>query len=137
MLNYYIVVMKTLEDIIKLCKDEAGKIFVMDEKGDLQLVIMGVGEYQKVKSHQAESRKSEMPDPELVNREILKAQLSEVGGGQGAPLAAKGTPWYQATANPYISTPPPEIRSNGLPKQRDMREEVIDPSFDFDAPEEI
>jgi len=39
--------------------------------------------------------------------------------------------------NPYQPAPPPEIRSNGLPKQRDLREEVIDPSFDFDAPEEI
>ena len=118
--------MKTLEDIIKLCKDEAGKIFVMDEKGDLQLVIMGAGEYQRAKSHQAESRKSEIPDPEMVNREILKAQLSEDALIEKLP-----------TANPYRSSPPPEIRSNGLPKQRDMREEVIDPSFDFDAPEEI
>lgn len=72
--NEFVISMKTLEDIIKLCKDEAGKIFVMDEKGDLQLVIMGAGEYQRAKSHQAESRKSEIPDPEMVNREILKAQ---------------------------------------------------------------
>lgn len=129
--------MKTLEDIIKLCKEEQGKIFVMDEKGDIGLVIMGMAEYHRMKSAEVGMQNGRQPvDPEVVNREILKAQLAEGGASQGLPLATKGSPWQQS-GNPYRSAPPPEIRSNGLAKQRDMREEVIDPSFDFDAPEEI
>lgn len=129
--------MKTLEDIIKLCKDEAGKVFIMDEKGDLQLVIMGAAEYGRIKNQESRTKNEEMhlPEPEVVNREILKAQLANEGAAQGLPLGAKGSPWARS-ANSYQSAPP-EMRSNGLPKQRDMREEVIDPSFDFDAPEEI
>lgn len=130
--------MKTLEEIIRLCKDEAGKIFVMDEKGDLQLVIMGAGEYQKMKNAEFGMQNVKtLVDPEVVNREILKAQIAEAAGRGASSSADEGTPRQRGSASPYQVMPPPEIRSNGLPKQRDMREEVIDPSFDFDAPEEI
>ncbi len=132
--------MKTLEDIIKLCKDEAGKIFVMDEKGDLQLVIMGSAEYGRIKNQESriKNEQVQLPDPEVVNREILKAQLGEQQGRRASSAAAAEDALLQrARVNPYQPAPPPEIRSNGLPKQRDLREEVIDPSFDFDAPEEI
>ncbi len=120
--------MKTLEDIVKLCKQEAGKVFIMDEQGNVQLVLMGVEEYGKLKQKLPISnfQSPNVPDPAVVNEEILKAQLAEQALKVGTAPAAR---------NPYPSTFPPQIKTN-LPKH-DLREEVIDPSFDFDAPDDL
>lgn len=120
--------MKTLEDIINLCKDEAGKVFIMDTTGDVELVLMGVGEYEKLKNHELRimnqeakspmqvNQPAQLLDAEAANREILIAQLRE------------------QAANFVPSQPAPRVQVNPLARQ-DLREEVIDPSFNFDGPD--
>lgn len=114
--------MKTLQEIIELCKDEAGKVFIMDAVGDIKLVLMGVGEYEKLKNQESkpsaghESDHSQPLDTEAANREILIAQLRE------------------QAANFVPAQTPPRVQVNPLARQ-DLREEVIDPSFNFDGPD--
>lgn len=120
--------MKTLEEIIELCKDEAGKVFIMDAVGDVKLVLMGVGEYERIKKHESRSTNQEAEPPaqvdgpsqsldaEAANREILIAQLRE------------------QAANFVPAQTPPRVQVNPLARQ-DLREEVIDPSFNFDGPD--
>lgn len=123
--------MKTVEDIVKLCEGEQGKVFIMDATGDVKLVLMGVGEYERLKQPEARSTNIELrnqssagsasvqaPDPETVNKEILIAQLRE------------------QAANFVPNQSPPRVQVNPLARQ-DLREEVIDPSFNFDGPEEF
>lgn len=120
--------MKTVEDIVKLCEGEQGKVFIMDSTGDVKLVLMGVGEYEKLKNHESrimnqeakpskQAESSHQPlDAETVNKEILIAQLRE-----------------QAAS--FVPTPSsPRVEVNPLARQ-DLREEVIDPSFNFDGPD--
>ncbi len=96
------------KELIQLCEGDNSKIFVVDEAGDVKLVVMGAVEFQGLLMTQAEQ---EVIDTETINREILKAQLVEV---ETAPLAA--------------------VKVNQSP---DLRSEVIDPTFDFDSPEEV
>jgi hypothetical protein len=124
--------MKTLQEIIQMCKGEEGKIFVMDETGEMQLVIMGAGEYEQLKVRKV--YKVESADPEVVNKEIERAQLAEVAGGRGEPSAAEGSPLRMR--NPYPAAQPPRVATD-VPPKRDMREEVIDPSFNFDEGEDL
>lgn len=121
--------MKTLQEIVALCEGEAGKVFIMDGTGDVKLVLMGVGEYERLKQPEARNTKHETRseshfvapmqslDPEAVNKEILIAQLRE----QAANFAPNQSP--------------PRVQVNPLARQ-DLREEVIDPSFNFDSSEE-
>src|SRR5262245_29712906 len=91
--------MANLQDIIKLIGDDDGKAFIMDQDGEVKLVIMGVAEYQKMllgKLHKQHE------DVEEINRQITEAQLQD----------------GQAPAKP---------------ERLDLRSEVIDPNFDFDA----
>jgi hypothetical protein len=113
--------MANLQDILKLAKADGGKFFVMDEKGDVKLVIMGIDDYQSVLLNKLQKQ---VQDIESVNREITKAQLTEK------------------------EILVPDIVSSVLPKNlpaqsgngqtnhkfEDLREEVIDPSFDFEGP---
>ncbi len=120
--------MKTVEDIVKLCEDEQGKVFIMNAVGDIKLVLMGVGEYEKLKNHESGIMNQEVKSPmqmsqpiqsldaEAANREILIAQLRE------------------QAANFVPAQTPPRVQVNPLARQ-DLREEVIDPSFNFDGPD--
>ncbi|MBL8031304.1 MAG: hypothetical protein JNK33_03210 [Candidatus Doudnabacteria bacterium] len=133
--------MKTVEDIVKLCQDEQGKVFIMDATGDVKLVLMGVGEYERLKSTGTrDTRLDSGVDPrrkgqetsfeakpgvdapmsgldaEAANREILIAQLRE------------------QAANFVPAQTVPRVEVNPLARQ-DLREEVIDPSFNFDGPD--
>lgn len=120
--------MKTVEDIVKLCEDEQGKVFIMDATGDVKLVLMGVGEYEKLKNHESRimnqeakspmqvNQPAQLLDAEAANREILIAQLRE------------------QAANFVPAQTPPRVQVNPLARQ-DLREEVIDPSFNFDGPD--
>lgn len=58
-----------LQKLIQLAKADGGKFFVIDEKGNPVLVIMGVDEYEKVLLHKVEN---ELQDLEEVNREIAE-----------------------------------------------------------------
>lgn len=107
--------MASFNDIINLAKADGGKFFVIDEKGDVKLVIMNVEDYQKMLLGKLQKQ---ILDVEKINKEILQAQLTEEPITSSAPI--KG----------------PTLKSNGREHHRavDLREEVIDPSFDFEGP---
>lgn len=113
--------MANLQDIINLAKADGGKFFVIDEKGDAKLVILSVEDYQRLLLGKLHSRvKQQGLDIEKINREILKAQLQE----SDVPAAAAPK---SAFAGPSVQ------QRNPVPRV-DLRAEVIDPSFDFEAP---
>ncbi|PIR96443.1 MAG: hypothetical protein COT92_00975 [Candidatus Doudnabacteria bacterium CG10_big_fil_rev_8_21_14_0_10_42_18] len=105
--------MATLKDLIDLAKVDGGKFFVMDENGDAKLVIMGVEEYQKMLLGKL---KKQIMDVEKINQEILKAQLGD------EDLSVTNTPVKE------------EVIYEPIVPKIDLREEVIDPSFDFEGP---
>ncbi|MFA5991221.1 MAG: hypothetical protein WC794_03185 [Candidatus Doudnabacteria bacterium] len=111
--------MTNLQDILNLAKIDGGKFFVIDETGEAKLVILPMEEYQRLLLGKLQKQ---ILDVENINREILKAQLQEdrpaVPVPQQAPVAVKG---------PTVSHKPAFERV-------DLRAEVIDPSFDFEAP---
>lgn len=106
--------MTNLQDLINLAKADGGKFFVLDETGQARLVIMPVEEYQRLLLHKL---KKQVEDVENINREIIKAQLKEEVKPQ-VPVVNGQRKFSAAPA----------------PRMPDMREEVIDPSFDFEAP---
>ncbi len=106
--------MANLQDIINLSKVDGGKFFVIDESGDAKLVIMPVEEYQRLLLGKLQRQ---VMDVEKINKEIIKAQLSEEPEVPSAPK----------TKGPSVESYP-EISKN------DLRAEVIDPSFDFEGP---
>lgn len=143
--------MKTLKDIAQLLEGEQGKVFIMDAEGEIRLVLMGMQEYQSIKGQVMAQPQAPQPeqqvDPEAVNRRILEAQLAEQTRGadpsvwaeeavatKGSPFTAppreKGDPFGGARRNPHPAGPAPSVSSE--PKH-DLREEVIDPSFNFDS----
>src|SRR6185437_10953186 len=97
--------MANLQDIINLAKADGGKFFVIDEQGNPSLVIMSVEEYERILLGRVQQQ---VENIEEINREILKAQMQET-----APVA-----------QPIIKSRP----------SNDLRQEVIDPSFDFEGP---
>jgi hypothetical protein len=114
--------MATLQDIINLAKADGGKFFVIDESGDCKLVILQVEDYQRLLLGKLQKQvKQQAEDVEKINKEIIKAQLLETD----APLSEVQKP--PSPAGPVVQqrTPVPRV---------DLRAEVIDPSFDFEAP---
>lgn len=105
--------MSNLNDIINLAKADGGKFFVMDESGEAKLVIMGIEDYQKMLLGKLQKQ---VLDVEKVNREITKAQLQEAEVAAVPPVLA------------------PKVSERQVMPRFDMREEVIDPSFDFEGP---
>ncbi|HVY67461.1 MAG TPA: hypothetical protein VHA30_01000 [Patescibacteria group bacterium] len=106
--------MASFENIIKLAKTEGGKFFVMDETGDIKLVILPAGDYERLAKGGKPAAKSEPAiDAEKVNREILHAQLHDLEQEVAHPVSD------------FRSSQPPRV---------DLREEVIDPTFDFEGP---
>lgn len=103
--------MTSLKDIIELAKKDSGKFFVMDEAGEVKLVIMGIADFEKMMDRPQSPSKPSI-DIEEVNQKITKAQLSE-----------ESTP---VDLGPAVHIRRPRV---------DMRAEVIDPSFDFDLPQ--
>lgn len=130
--------MKTLKDIAKLLEGEQGKVFIMDAEGEIRLVLMGMQEYQSVKGQvlvRPPLASEQLVDPEAVNRHILEAQLAEQSKGADPAAWAEEAvrnAQFSVRANPYPAAPAPRV--NSQPKH-DLREEVIDPSFNFDSEE--
>jgi len=115
--------MANLQDLINLAKADGGKFFVLDEKGEVKLVILPVDDYQVLmEGRLAHKLKTVTEDVEKVNKEILRAQL------------------HDPEVQPVVEIPRskfagPTIAQNRTYAQRpDLREEVIDPSFDFEGP---
>ncbi len=102
------------KDLIKLCEGDNSKIFVVDEAGDVKLVVLGAEEFQNLLVGKLATQ---VEDIETINTEILKAQLKD----EIEPVAPAA----------------PVRGANGLFPQVDMRAEVIDPTFDFDGPETV
>lgn len=118
--------MGNLQDIISLAKADGGKFFVIDEGGDVKLVIMNVEDYQRMLLGKLQRQvKQQVEDVEKINREILKAQLQEP---EITPIVEHPKP----TRRPADFGPKVEFQSH-IPRQ-DLRAEVIDPSFDFEGP---
>src|ERR1700722_5299556 len=97
--------MASIKDIINLAKADGVKFFVIDEQGDPKLVIMGIEDYERMLIGKVAQQ---VEDIEQINREILRAQIQE------PPIA-----------------PAPTVRTR---VSNDLRQEVIDPSFDFEGP---
>lgn len=112
--------MSSLQDIIKIAKTEKGKFFVMDEKGEAKLVILPFEEYQKLLLGKL---KEQVQDVEKINEEITKAQIEsgQVNVERYLVSKPKVQENFRAFTQPKVET-------------ADLREEVIDPSFDFEAP---
>jgi hypothetical protein len=108
--------MASFQDIIKLIGSDDSKAFVMDESGEIKLVVMGVEEYQRMLLGKL---KSQIADVEEINRQILAAQLNDSDTANPASGAVGITAEQSSIAQ--------------KPKRVDMRSEVIDPNFDFDA----
>jgi hypothetical protein len=98
------------KDLINLTNGDNSKIFVVDDAGDVKLVVLGAEEFENLLVGKMEQAQV---DAEIVNREILHAQLGDV---ETKPL----------NGDAVIKAP-----------RVDLRSEVIDPTFDFDAPEEV
>lgn len=95
-------------------------MFVLDASGNVAIVMLSIEEYKRMASRPTKVE----ADPESVNRQIMKAQLEEDGGARGAPSAPEGYP----LRGPRVGQAPQPVPA---PKV-DLREEVIDPSFDFE-----
>lgn len=145
--------MKTVKEIMQLLEGEAAKAFIMDADGEVRLVLMPVGEYQKIKGvvpqKAAVVSADPIVDPEAVNQKILEARVTEqaqMGAvvewseeqqvAKGLPFATKGNP-FEGAGHPYAAGQPPRVHAPTTRTGKDLREEVIDPSFNFDGPEEI
>ena len=107
--------MSNLNDLINLAKADGGKFFVIDEQGDAKLVIMGLEEYQRLLLGKLQRQ---IVDVEKINNEILKAQLTE----------------DQPIIKPIVKGPTLTLDGREHHRPVDLREEVIDPSFDFEGP---
>jgi hypothetical protein len=111
--------MANLHDIINLAKADGGKFFVLDESGEVSAVILPIADYQKLLLGKLQKQ---VVDIENINSEILKAQLQEPE--EIVPEVEKPI------------RPPAQPRVYQAPRieRQDLRAEVIDPSFDFEAP---
>lgn len=104
--NSYTIDMANLQDIIKLVENDNGKVFVVGEDGEVKLVMLKPEEYQQLLLGKLQQG---IKDIEEINKEITQAQLNENIGVELADL------------------PPTK------PERVDLRSEVIDPNFNFDA----
>ena len=69
--------------LIELVKLENGKVFIMDETGEVQLVVMGIGEYHKLRASGDYLGLSEKVErltiqAEDLNRKVAEAQMDEL-----------------------------------------------------------
>lgn len=110
-----------IKELLKSLSDNNSKIFVVDTEGEVKMVIMNVEEYQNLLLGKL---KKQVEDVELVNQEIIKAQLTEESSAP-TPLrnaiSKRAQELFKAKPGPGNFQP-------------DLRSEVIDPSFDFEAP---
>ncbi len=64
----------SLQRLIELSKADGGKFFVLDEKGEPVLVIMGVEQYEQILLKKVSSQ---LEDIEEINRKIIDAQKTQ------------------------------------------------------------
>ncbi len=121
--------MSSLRDIINLCTEQDGKVFVVNDHGDVQFVLLSREKFEDLNG-KTKQKPVLLPDPEVVNKQILKAQLENLAEDITVlknDLPVKFT--NNILAKPEVIPEP----FNPKPPRVDLREEVIDPSFDFDS----
>ncbi len=119
--------MATLKDLINLAKADGGKFFVLGEDGEAKLVIMSVEEYQRLLLGKLQRQ---VEDVEKINQEIIREQLKDQPEGNQDSLV-RPLPLRQQSGHSPHAWGGQKARS--IPRV-DLREEVIDPSFDFEGP---
>ncbi|MEK7161410.1 MAG: hypothetical protein AAB729_01830 [Patescibacteria group bacterium] len=142
--------MNNLQDIINLAKIDGGKFFVIDETGEAKLVILPMEEYQRLLLGKLQKQ---IVDVENINREIIKAQLDEWKASGAQPRSERSSatgvnreilksqlqedrpvvPVPQQVHHTLAVKGPKVTHAPAFPRV-DLRAEVIDPSFDFEAP---
>ncbi len=120
--------MQSLQDILKLCQDEDGKVFILDHKGDLQLVILGAKHYQKLKGGVVTIAEDDTVDAEVINKQITQVQLNDEVEGASPRRLAQPT---AMTAGGPVSVKSVLQNWHKVPKAE--FQEVIDPSWDEDG----
>lgn len=123
--------MASIQDLINLAKADGGKFFVLDETGEAKLVILPLAEYQKLLLGKLQRQVNEV---ENINRKIIEAQLqeSEKSKVESEKILRPSAPKpVSQSINPSISNQNTQTTNH---TRVDLREEVIDPSFDFEGP---
>ena len=113
--------MSNLNDIINLAKADGGKFFVIDQDGEVKLVIMNVEDYQRLLLGKLQRQ---ILDVEKINREITMAQLQD----REIPSPLVEVPRPPKPVGPKVE------QAKQSPPSVDLRAEVIDPSFNFEGP---
>ena len=93
---------------------------MIGEDGEAKLVIMSIEEYQKLLLGKLQRQ---VEDVEKINKQIIEAQLKDVERSPSMPAPKPSRPRAAG----------PEHHRGAVPRV-DLREEVIDPSFDFEGP---
>jgi hypothetical protein len=129
-----------IKDLVNLAGEE-GKVVVLGDDGEVKGIFLVYNEYQKLAAIKPIRQEAPRPDPELINREILKAQLSDTVEVSNKNLETIEEP---TESDAVLSSPQPlgnllskraqEIFGekpfgNSTQPLYDMRSEVIDPSF--------
>ncbi len=122
--------MASIQDLINLAKADGGKFFVLDETGEAKLVILPLEEYQKLLLGKLQKQVNEV---ENINRKIIEAQLRDTTADQ--PISKLADQQISQSAHQPINKSVNQQVSQSTNHIRvDLREEVIDPSFDFEGP---
>lgn len=111
--------MANLQDIMNLAKADGGKFFVIDETGEAKLVILSLEDYQKLLLGKLQRQ---VLDIENINQMITKAQLQETVNLE------------PEIERPVKPSPAHRTYQPARIERQDLRAEVIDPSFDYEAP---
>ena len=96
--------MKKLEKIIKLAKEENGKVFVVDQNGDPQLVVMSIEEYEKLKSGDHFDRLSQKLESLAEQTESLNKQIIDIQKDETGDIESVDEELYTASEIPSFST---------------------------------
>lgn len=144
-LCYYAIM--TIQELLQLA-GEQGKVVVVDEQGELKAVLLSGQDYQKLSGDGP--TKTVEDETEVVNREILRAQLEEVMALPGivqpmeepieridsllarrAEDLFRSIPAADSAANPYTNFSPPDVNTIDDSSRRSSTEaEEIKPNFD-------
>lgn len=122
-----------IKDLLNIA-GEQGKVVIMDSEGEVSGVLMSLEEYRNLTDLQLKKPEPKL-DPEIINKEILNAQLSDT-----VELPTKNLEVIESPATSpsplgnLLSKRAEELFSEkpfgrGEQPAYDMRSEVIDPNF--------
>ncbi len=124
-----------------------GKILIAGEDGEVKGVFLSFDEYQKISGFAGKKIQPTGPDPEVINREILKAQLTDTLDLDNKNLETIAEDESNPVAEllPQTVIMPSPIKSilakrakdlfmnqpygRQEPPSYDLRQEVMDPTF--------